>query len=32
MPPQYDANIANGLTAADIDKLAGWLALQKTAK
>jgi menaquinol-cytochrome c reductase cytochrome b/c subunit len=32
MPPQYDDNIAKGLTAADIDKLAGWLALQKTAK
>jgi menaquinol-cytochrome c reductase cytochrome b/c subunit len=32
MPPQYDDNIAKGLTAADIDKLAGWLAMQKVAK
>jgi menaquinol-cytochrome c reductase cytochrome b/c subunit len=32
MPAQYDDNISKGLTAADIDKLAGWLALQKAAK
>ncbi|CAK4814386.1 unnamed protein product [Aphanomyces euteiches] len=32
MGPQYDANISAGLTADDIDKLAGWLALQKVAK
>ncbi|MEX2460799.1 MAG: c-type cytochrome [Paenibacillaceae bacterium] len=32
MPPQYDDNIKNGLTAEDIDKLAGWLALQKKAE
>jgi menaquinol-cytochrome c reductase cytochrome b/c subunit len=32
MPKQYDDNIAKGLTDADIDKLAGWLALQKVAK
>jgi menaquinol-cytochrome c reductase cytochrome b/c subunit len=29
MQPQYDANIDAGLTAEDIDTLAGWLALQK---
>jgi menaquinol-cytochrome c reductase cytochrome b/c subunit len=32
MPPQYEDNIAKGLTADDIDKLAGWLAMQKVAK
>jgi menaquinol-cytochrome c reductase cytochrome b/c subunit len=32
MAPQYDDNIKKGLTADDIDKLAGWLALQKAAK
>jgi menaquinol-cytochrome c reductase cytochrome b/c subunit len=32
MVKQYDDNIAKGLTDADIDKLAGWLALQKAAK
>jgi menaquinol-cytochrome c reductase cytochrome b/c subunit len=32
MPPQYKDNIAKGLTADDIDKLAGWLAMQKVAK
>lgn len=32
MSPQYDSNIAKGLTADDIDKLAGWLSLQKAAK
>ncbi|WP_248925454.1 c-type cytochrome [Paenibacillus hamazuiensis] len=29
MSPQYDANIKKGLTDADIDKLAEWLAKQK---
>jgi menaquinol-cytochrome c reductase cytochrome b/c subunit len=29
MPAQYDQNIAAGLTAKDLDTLAGWLALQK---
>ena len=29
MSAQYDANIAKGLTAADIDKLATWLSIQK---
>lgn len=29
MTKQYDDNIAKGLTAEDIDTLAGWLALQK---
>jgi menaquinol-cytochrome c reductase cytochrome b/c subunit len=29
MPAQYDANIAKGLTAADIDKLETWLSIQK---
>ncbi|MEX1030596.1 MAG: c-type cytochrome [Paenibacillaceae bacterium] len=29
MAKQYDDNIAKGLTATDIDTLAGWLALQK---
>jgi menaquinol-cytochrome c reductase cytochrome b/c subunit len=32
MVKQYDDNIAKGLTDADIDKLAGWLSLQKAAK
>lgn len=30
MPAQYDSNIQKGLTAQDIDKLAEWLAKQKT--
>jgi menaquinol-cytochrome c reductase cytochrome b/c subunit len=30
MTPQYKDNIAKGLTDADLDKLAGWLAMQKT--
>lgn len=29
MPPQYDTNMKNGLTADDIDKLATWLSKQK---
>lgn len=29
MQPQYEANIANGLTDADIDTLAEWLSKQK---
>ncbi|MEK8127374.1 c-type cytochrome [Paenibacillus filicis] len=29
MPGQYDANIAKGLSADDIDKLADWLSKQK---
>jgi menaquinol-cytochrome c reductase cytochrome b/c subunit len=29
MPAQYDANISAGLKAADIDKLAKWLSIQK---
>ncbi|SCW28134.1 menaquinol-cytochrome c reductase cytochrome b/c subunit [Paenibacillus tianmuensis] len=32
MPAQYDANISKGLTEADIDKLADWLAKQKASK
>ena len=32
MGPQYDANIAKGLTDKDIDTLADWLASQKTAE
>jgi menaquinol-cytochrome c reductase cytochrome b/c subunit len=32
MPAQYKDNIAKGLTDADIDKLANWLAMQKTSK
>lgn len=29
MGPQWDANKASGLTDADLDKLANWLAMQK---
>lgn len=29
MPAQYDANIAKGLTAAEIDELTTWLSIQK---
>lgn len=29
MTAQYDANIAKGLSADDMDKLADWLAKQK---
>jgi menaquinol-cytochrome c reductase cytochrome b/c subunit len=32
MPAQYKANLDKGLTEADIDKLANWLALQKKAQ
>jgi menaquinol-cytochrome c reductase cytochrome b/c subunit len=30
MPAQYKTNIANGLTDADIDKLANWISMQKS--
>ena len=29
MQPQFEDNIAKGLTEEDINTLAGWLALQK---
>ena len=29
MPAQYDDNLNQGLTAEELDTLAGWLALQK---
>jgi menaquinol-cytochrome c reductase cytochrome b/c subunit len=32
MPAQYDANKSKGLSDADIDKLANWLAMQKKAQ